>query len=65
MSVPTATAAVLAYRALHAGVPMLLGAIGLADVRRLLREPAQAVAPEARTTPRHPVYPVPQAALAA
>ena len=37
MSVPTATAAVLAYRALHAGVPMLLGAIGLADVRRLLR----------------------------
>jgi uncharacterized membrane protein YbhN (UPF0104 family) len=65
MSVPTATAAVFAYRALHAGVPMLLGAIGLADVRRLLREPAQAVAPEARTTPRHPVYPVPQAALAA
>jgi uncharacterized membrane protein YbhN (UPF0104 family) len=40
MSVPTATAAVLAYRALHAGVPMLLGAVGLADVRRLLREPA-------------------------
>jgi uncharacterized membrane protein YbhN (UPF0104 family) len=42
MSVPTATAAVLAYRALHAGVPMLLGAIGLADVRRLLRAPAPA-----------------------
>jgi uncharacterized membrane protein YbhN (UPF0104 family) len=42
MSLPTATAAVLAYRALHAGVPMLLGAIGLADVRRLLRNPAQA-----------------------
>jgi uncharacterized membrane protein YbhN (UPF0104 family) len=47
MSVPTATAAVLAYRALHAGVPMLLGAIGLADVRRLLRDPARAVAPRA------------------
>jgi uncharacterized membrane protein YbhN (UPF0104 family) len=43
MSLPTATAAVLAYRALHAGVPMLLGVIGLADVRRLLRDPAQAV----------------------
>jgi uncharacterized membrane protein YbhN (UPF0104 family) len=42
MSLPTATAAVLAYRALHAGVPLLLGAIGLADVRRLLRNPAQA-----------------------
>jgi uncharacterized membrane protein YbhN (UPF0104 family) len=42
MSLPTATAAVLAYRALHAGVPMLLGAIGLADVRRLLRNPAEA-----------------------
>ena len=40
MSVPTATAAVLAYRALHAGVPMLLGTIGLADVRRLLRDRA-------------------------
>ena len=39
MSVPTATAAVLAYRALHAGVPMLLGAVGLADVKRLLRRP--------------------------
>jgi hypothetical protein len=44
MSVPTATAAVLAYRALHAGVPMVLGAIGLADVRRQLRDPARAVA---------------------
>jgi uncharacterized membrane protein YbhN (UPF0104 family) len=43
MSLPTATAAVLAYRALHAGVPIVLGAIGLADVRRLLRDPAQAV----------------------
>ena len=41
MSLSTATAAVLAYRALHAGVPILLGAIGLADVRRLLRDPAQ------------------------
>src|SRR3954453_4060367 len=39
MSVPTATAAVLAYRALHAGVPMLLGTIALADVRLLLRAP--------------------------
>jgi hypothetical protein len=48
MSLPTATAAVLAYRALHAGVPILLGAIGLADVRRLLREPARAVSPKAR-----------------
>lgn len=37
MSLPTATAAVLAYRALHAGVPLLLGTVGLADVRRLLR----------------------------
>jgi uncharacterized membrane protein YbhN (UPF0104 family) len=37
MSLPTATAAVLAYRALHAGVPMALGLIGLADVRRQLR----------------------------
>ena len=41
MSLPTATAAVLAYRALHAGVPIVLGVIGLADVRRLLRDPAQ------------------------
>jgi uncharacterized membrane protein YbhN (UPF0104 family) len=38
MSVTTATAAVLAYRALHAGVPVVLGVIGLADVRRLLRD---------------------------
>jgi uncharacterized membrane protein YbhN (UPF0104 family) len=53
MPVTTATAAVLAYRALHAGVPMLLGAIGLADVRRLLRDPAQAVAPRARMKRRH------------
>jgi uncharacterized membrane protein YbhN (UPF0104 family) len=44
MSLPTATAAVLAYRALHAGVPMLLGAVALADVRRLLRDPGRAVA---------------------
>jgi uncharacterized membrane protein YbhN (UPF0104 family) len=54
MSVPTATAAVLAYRALHAGVPMLLGAIGLADVRRLLRDPAQAGAPRAGVKLRAP-----------
>jgi uncharacterized membrane protein YbhN (UPF0104 family) len=53
MSLPTATAAVLAYRALHAGVPLLLGTIGLADVRRLLRDPARAVAPKARPKPRH------------
>jgi uncharacterized membrane protein YbhN (UPF0104 family) len=49
MSLPTATAAVLAYRALHAGVPMLLGVIGLADARRLLRDPAQAFAYQAAT----------------
>ena len=47
MSLPTATAAVLAYRALHAGVPIVLGVIGLADVRRLLRDPTKAVAPKA------------------
>jgi uncharacterized membrane protein YbhN (UPF0104 family) len=45
MDVPTATAAVLAYRALHAGVPMLLGAIGLADVRRQLRDRAPTLKP--------------------
>ena len=55
MSLPTATAAVLAYRALHAGVPLVLGIIGLADTRRLLREPALAVAPNPRMTLRnHP-----------
>jgi putative heme transporter len=65
MSLPTATAAVLAYRALHAGVPMLLGAIGLADVRRLLRDPARAVAPRPRMKLRHrPAYLAPQAATA-
>jgi uncharacterized membrane protein YbhN (UPF0104 family) len=37
MSLPMATAAVLAYRALHAGVPVLLGVIALWDVRRLTR----------------------------
>jgi uncharacterized membrane protein YbhN (UPF0104 family) len=36
-SLSGATAAVLAYRAVHAGVPMVLGMAGLADVRRLLR----------------------------
>jgi len=52
MPLSTATAAVLAYRALHAGVPMLLGVIGLADVRRLLRGPARAahLAPGAAIT---------------
>ena len=48
MSLPTATAAVLAYRALHAGVPLVLGVIGLADVRRLLRDPARAIARQPR-----------------
>ena len=56
MPLPTATAAVLAYRALHAGVPMVLGAIGLADVRRLLREPNGAVAPKRRRKPRMPAH---------
>jgi uncharacterized membrane protein YbhN (UPF0104 family) len=36
-SLSGATAAVLAYRAVHAGVPMVMGMVGLADVRRLLR----------------------------
>src|SRR5215208_3039850 len=42
-SLSGATAAILAYRTVHAGVPMALGLIGLADVRRLLRngEPLQ------------------------
>jgi uncharacterized membrane protein YbhN (UPF0104 family) len=48
MSLPTATAAVLAYRALHAGVPLVLGVIGLADVRRLLRAPSEPVAARPR-----------------
>jgi len=52
MSLPTATAGVLAYRALHAGVPLLLGVIGLADSQRLLRDPAQAIE---RTPRRAPV----------
>jgi uncharacterized membrane protein YbhN (UPF0104 family) len=43
MPLETATAAVLAYRALHAGVPLVLGLIGLADVRRLMRDPVHAV----------------------
>ena len=55
MSLPTATAAVLAYRALHAGVPVVLGAIGLADVRRMLRDPAEAVAAKPRRKPRRAV----------
>jgi uncharacterized membrane protein YbhN (UPF0104 family) len=56
MPLSTATAAVLAYRALHAGVPLVLGVIGLADARRVLRDPAQAVAqqsaPAVATRPR-------------
>jgi uncharacterized membrane protein YbhN (UPF0104 family) len=62
VSLPTATAAVLAYRALHAGVPMLLGTIALADVRRLLRDPARATGPGPRTKRRH--QPAPAAPLA-
>ena len=65
MSLPTATAAVFAYRALHAGVPIVLGVIGLADVRRLLRDPGRAVDPKPRSKPRaRPAYPAPQAATA-
>jgi uncharacterized membrane protein YbhN (UPF0104 family) len=60
MSLTTATAAVLAYRALHAGVPMVLGVIGLADVRRLLRDPAEAVA----SKPRMKLRPQPAPATA-
>jgi uncharacterized membrane protein YbhN (UPF0104 family) len=57
MPLSTATAAVLAYRALHAGVPMVLGLIGLADVRRLLRHPDKAVAATPRTKARRrPAY---------
>jgi uncharacterized membrane protein YbhN (UPF0104 family) len=52
MSLPTATAAVLAYRALHAGVPVVLGVIGLADVRRQAREPARVTTAE--PAPRAP-----------
>jgi uncharacterized membrane protein YbhN (UPF0104 family) len=62
MSLPTATAAVLAYRALHAGVPVVLGAIALADVRRLLRDPAGAVAPKPRMKLRHQPAPLAQGA---
>ena len=61
MSLPTATAAVLAYRVLHAGVPMLLGAIALADVRRLLRDPAHL---GSRATPARPSRSAPAAELA-
>jgi uncharacterized membrane protein YbhN (UPF0104 family) len=32
-----ATAAIFAYRTVHAGVPAVLGAVGMADVRRLMR----------------------------
>jgi len=56
MPLSTATAAVLAYRALHAGVPMVLGAIGLADVRRMLRKPDGAVAPKTHRKPRRPAH---------
>jgi hypothetical protein len=43
----------------------VLGLIGLADVRRLLRDPAQAVAPKPRMQLRdHPAYLASQAATA-
>jgi uncharacterized membrane protein YbhN (UPF0104 family) len=65
MPLTTATAAVLAYRALHAGVPLVLGVIGLADVRRLLHDPAEAVAPRRPTTlGDRPGYLAPQATTA-
>jgi uncharacterized membrane protein YbhN (UPF0104 family) len=66
VSLPTATAAVLAYRALHAGVPLVLGVIGLADVRRQLRDPAEAVSSKPRMNLRnHPAYPAQGATVAA
>jgi hypothetical protein len=40
-----ATAAVLAYRAVHAGVPMVLGTAALADVRRMMRDGHGALVP--------------------
>jgi uncharacterized membrane protein YbhN (UPF0104 family) len=51
VSLPAATAAVLAYRALHAGIPVVLGTVALADVRRVLRDPTQPahVAPQVAT----------------
>jgi uncharacterized membrane protein YbhN (UPF0104 family) len=52
MSLPTATAAVLAYRALHAGVPVLLGMVGLWDVRRLMRAPDDRVVADRRPPAR-------------
>ena len=55
MSLPTATAAVLAYRVLHAGVPMVLGVIGLADVRRQLRGAPRERARASRQCPVHAV----------
>src|SRR3954451_14793223 len=39
-SLTGAAAAILAYRAIQAGVPALLGAAGIVDVRRRLRTPA-------------------------
>jgi uncharacterized membrane protein YbhN (UPF0104 family) len=44
---PAATAAVLAYRVVHAGVPTLLGIAGVADVRRTLRSPGGLSEPDA------------------
>jgi uncharacterized membrane protein YbhN (UPF0104 family) len=54
MSLPTATAAVLAYRALHAGVPVVLGVIGMADVRRGLRDNARPAAAKPAPSARPP-----------
>jgi uncharacterized membrane protein YbhN (UPF0104 family) len=57
-SLSGATAAILAYRTVHAGVPMALGMIGLADVRRLLRRGElvhrTAPAPRDRPCPERP-----------
>src|SRR4051812_23820136 len=57
MPVSTATAAVLAYRVLHAGVPVLLGLVGLADVRRQLRRAPGRTAPVRRSSAPRPSPP--------
>lgn len=48
-----AAGAVLVYRAFHAGVPLALAPLGLADVRRLLRRapPPDDVATQFESTP--------------
>jgi uncharacterized membrane protein YbhN (UPF0104 family) len=52
-----ATAAILAYRAVHAGVPSVLGIAGMADLRRLLRSgaPLRDAAPCRGSAPRERV----------